>query len=70
MSRRYNPVIAAYNNTKIPEKPVEDVRKFSGLLTPRNITVGSSDEDLSQPRTRMSKHVEAIRNRRRMSHGS
>ena len=70
MSRRYNPVIFSYNNMKLDDKPVEPKKQASGLLAPKSPSIMKSDEDLSEPVTRVKKHLQAIRERRINKNGS
>jgi len=70
MSRRYNPVIFSYNNMKLDDKPVEPKKQASGLLAPKTPSTMKSDEDLSEPVTRVKKHLQAIRERRINNNGS
>ena len=64
MSRRYNPVIFSYQNMKLDEMPAEPKKQVSGLLAPKTPMSAKEDEDLSDPLTRVKKHLQAIRNRR------
>lgn len=70
MSRRYNPVIFSYQNMKLDEKPAEPKKQASGLLAPKTPMTTKGDEDLSNPLTRVKKHLQAIRNRRITNNGS
>lgn len=70
MSRRYNPVIFSYKNMKLDDTPVEPKKQASGLLAPRTPSTMKSDEDLSEPVTRVKKHLQAIRDRRITNNGS
>jgi len=55
---------------KLDEKPAEPKKQASGLLAPKNSTTTKGDEDLSNPLTRVKKHLQAIRNRRITNNGS
>ena len=70
MSRRYNPVIFSYQNMKLDEMPAEPKKQASGLLAPKTPMSAKGDEDLSDPLTRVKKHLQAIRNRRINKNGA
>jgi hypothetical protein len=71
MSRPYNPVVSSYINMKIDEEaPVKNKAASTGLLSPKTSRNFSTDEDLSQPVTRVKKHLQAIRERRTNVNGS
>jgi len=70
MSRQFNPVVNAYHNMSAKETEIKKPRQTSGLLTPKNGMPISTDEDLSQPVTRVKKHLQAIRERRENINGS
>jgi len=52
------------------ETEIKKPRQTSGLLTPKNGMPTSTDEDLSQPVTRVKKHLQAIRERKENINGS
>jgi len=49
---------------KLDEMPAEPKKQASGLLAPKTPMSAKGDEDLSDPLTRVKKHLQAIRNRR------
>jgi hypothetical protein len=55
---------------KLDDKPVEPKKQASGLLAPKTPSTMKSDEDLSEPVTRVKKHLQAIRERRINNNGS
>lgn len=55
---------------KLDDKPVEPKKQASGLLAPKSPSTMKSDEDLSEPVTRVKKHLQAIRERRINNNGS
>ena len=71
MSRQYNPVVSSYINMKIDEEaPAKKQTPATGLLAPKEMRNNKTDEDLSQPVTRVKKHLQAIRERRTNINGS
>jgi hypothetical protein len=70
MSRQFNPVVNAYYNMSAKETEIKKPKPTRGLLTPTNGMPITVDEDLSQPVTRVKKHLQAIRERRENINGS
>jgi len=71
MSRQYNPVVSSYINMKIDEEAtVKKQTPATGLLAPKEMRNNKNEEDLSQPVTRVKKHLQAIRERRTNINGS
>lgn len=68
--RNYNPAIVSYLNMNIDDVSVEDKKPAStGLLAPRNSNKQSSEPDITQPYTRVSKHLRILRNKRNEVNG-
>ena len=55
---------------KLDEKPMEPKKQTSGLLAPKTQNVIKGDEDLSNPLTRVKKHLQTIRDRRMTNNGT
>jgi len=68
--RDYNPAIVSYMNMQIDDVAVEDKQPMStGLLAPRNRDNKATQEDITQPYTRIAKHMRILRNKRNEING-